>query len=375
MQSYPVELLQAMLEIYSPSGSEAQLANFLHKEMQANGMESRIDKAGNVVGVLGSDGPRVLLCGHMDTVPGRISARREGDLLYGRGAVDAKSSLAAMVAGATLAKERSAPPIQITVAAVVEEETSSKGIRAIMHDQPAYDLGVFGEPSGASNVIIGYKGSLKLHISFHTSGGHSASPWLSASSYEESSSFWVEFERRLLSNDAQSKFEALTGCVTNVVAGSPGNSVPANATMDIDVRIPPTMKSNDLVRKVTEFTAGYAAGHENVKIELRIDDQTEAFLGSTNSYALSTFKWAIRKVRGGQVALVKKTGTSDMNLFAETQNIPMFAYGPGESRLDHTEAEHIRISEYLASIEVYAQALSRFAESAQASQLLPTATK
>jgi LysW-gamma-L-lysine carboxypeptidase len=362
-----------MLETYSPSGSEAQLANFLHKEMKANGMESRIDNAGNVVGVLGSEGPRVLLCGHMDTVPGRIAVRRDGDLLYGRGAVDAKSALAAMIIGATLAKKRSALPIQITIAAVVEEETSSKGIRAIMHGQPRCDLAVFGEPSGVSNVIIGYKGSIKLHLSFHTAGGHSASPWLYASSYEESNSFWVEFERRLLSNDAQSKFEAVTGCVTNVIAGAPGNSVPANAAMDIDVRIPPTLKSNDLVRKVREFTAGFAAEHENVKIELRIDDETEAFLGSTNSYALSAFRWAIRKVRGGQVALVKKTGTSDMNLFAETQNIPMFAYGPGESRLDHTEAEHVRISEYLASIEVYAHALSRFAESAQASELLPAA--
>jgi LysW-gamma-L-lysine carboxypeptidase len=311
----------------------------------------------------------------MDTVPGRSPVRRDGDLLYGRGAVDAKSSLAAMIIGATLAKERCRLPIQITLAAVVEEETSSKGIRTIMHGQPGYDLAVFGEPSGQSNIIIGYKGSVKLHLSFHTPGGHSASPWLHASSYEASSSFWVEFKRQLLRNNAQSKFEAVTGCITNVLAGAPGNSIPANATMEIDIRIPPTVKSNDLVRKVRQFTAGYAADHENVKIELRIDDQTEAFLGSTNSYALSTFRWAIRKVRGGQVALVKKTGTSDMNLFAETQDIPMFAYGPGESRLDHTEAEHIRISEYLASIEVYAHALPRFAESAQASDLLPAAAR
>jgi LysW-gamma-L-lysine carboxypeptidase len=280
-----------------------------------------------------------------------------------------------MINGATLAKKRCALPIQITVAAVVEEEASSKGIRAIMQSQPRFDLAVFGEPSGVSSVIIGYKGSLKLHLSFHTTGGHSASPWLYASSYEESSSFWVEFERQLLRNNAQSKFEAVTGCVTSVLAGAPGNSVPANATMDIDIRIPPTLKSNELARKVSEFTAGYAADHENVKIEPRIDDQTEAFLASTNSSALSAFRWAIRKVRGGQVALVKKTGTSDMNLFAETQNIPMFAYGPGESRLDHTEAEHVRISEYLASIEVYANALSRLAENAQTSDLLPAAAK
>jgi LysW-gamma-L-lysine carboxypeptidase len=361
-----------MLETYSPSGSEAQLAKLLHEEMTSEGMDARTDKVGNVVGVLGNEGPRILLCGHMDTVPGLIQVRRDGDLLYGRGAVDAKSSLAAMIVGATLAKKRNALPIQITVAAVVEEETSSKGIRALMEGQPQYDYAVFGEPSGVSNLIVGYKGSLKLNASFHTDGGHSASPWLSTSGYEESCAFWAAFEREILSNNAQSKFEAVTGCVTNVAAGEPGNTVPANATLEIDVRTPPTLKTADLINQIKEFVARYTANRERVKIELRIGDQTEAFLGSTNSKALSSFRWAIRKVRGGQVALVKKTGTSDMNLFAERQNMPMFAYGPGESRLDHTEAEHVRISEYLASIEVYAHALPRLVEHNQDSESVRT---
>ena len=160
----------------------------------------------------------------------------------------------------------------------------------------------------------------------------------------------------------------MTGCVTGIEAGGLGNSIPANATLDIDVRTPPTLKTADLISQIKEFAAQYAANRERVKIEIRIDDQTEAFLGSTDSIALSSFRWAIRKVRGGQVALIKKTGTSDMNLFAENQNIPMFAYGPGESRLDHTEIEHVRISEYLTSIEVYANALSRLAEQAQNSK-------
>jgi LysW-gamma-L-lysine carboxypeptidase len=361
-----------MLESYSPSGSEAELANLLHEEMMSNDVDARIDRVGNVIGVLGNEGPRILLCGHMDTVPGRIQVRRDDDLLYGRGAVDAKSSLAAMIVGATLAKKRNALPIQITVAAVVEEETSSKGIRALIDGQPQYDYAVFGEPSGVSNLIVGYKGSLKLNAAFHTEGGHSASPWLSTSSYEESCAFWAAFEHEILSNNAQSKFEAVTGCVTNVAAGGPGNSVPANATLEIDVRTPPNQKMDDLISHIKEFVARYTANRERVKIEVRIEDQTEAFLGSTNSKALSSFRWAIRKVRGGQVALVKKTGTSDMNLFAENQNIPMFAYGPGESRLDHTQAEHVRISEYLTSIEVYSQALSRLVEHTQSSESLRT---
>jgi len=48
----------------------------------------------------------------------------------------------------------------------------------------------------------------------------------------------------------------------------------------------------------------------------------------------------------------------------------MFAYGPGDSRLDHTEAEHIKISEYLTSIEVYAQALTQYAEQTEKSESL-----
>ena len=87
------------------------------------------------------------------------------------------------------------------------------------------------------------------------------------------------------------------------------------------------------------------------------------------------FAQAIRKVQGGQVALLKKTGTSDINLFVQTQKIPMFAYGPGDSRLDHTETEHVRISEYLACIEVYAQALARLAERAEEARLALAAVK
>jgi LysW-gamma-L-lysine carboxypeptidase len=129
------------------------------------------------------------------------------------------------------------------------------------------------------------------------------------------------------------------------------------------------MKSNDLVGKIRDFTTQYAAARDDVKVEVAFEDLTEPFLNPTNSSELSAFRWAIRKVRGGQVALLKKTGTSDVNLFAQTHNAPMFAYGPGESRFDHTEVEHVRVSEYLASIEVYAYALQRLAERVQGSEL------
>ena len=106
MQDYPVSLLRRMLETYSPSGSEADLSRLLLEEMGTLGLNVRTDGAGNVIGEVGNDGPRILLCGHMDTVPGELPVCERDGFIYGRGAVDAKASLAAMIFGCMRATER-----------------------------------------------------------------------------------------------------------------------------------------------------------------------------------------------------------------------------------------------------------------------------
>jgi LysW-gamma-L-lysine carboxypeptidase len=288
-----------MLETYSPSGSEEQLADLLHDHFASHGFKTRIDQAGNVIGELGEGRPRVLLCGHMDTVPGEIVVRQESDLLYGRGAVDAKSSLAAMFVGSYLAKQRSTIPFHVTLAAVVEEETTSAGAKAIIDEGGAYDFAVFGEPSGVSNIVIGYKGSLRLEVTCLTAGGHSASPWLSKNSYEEAFGFWKSFENTFLENNSTSKFTGLTGCVTNAAAGETGNSIPSRATLELDIRIPPSMKPAELINRITEFARQYQSNREGVSVSLRFADQTGAYLGDEHSIFVAAFRWAIRKIMPG----------------------------------------------------------------------------
>jgi LysW-gamma-L-lysine carboxypeptidase len=50
-----------------------------------------------------------------------------------------------------------------------------------------------------------------------------------------------------------------------------------------------------------------------------------------------------------------------MNLLACRTRIPMIAYGPGDSRLDHTDQEEISFKDYSAAIEIYEEALKRLA--------------
>jgi LysW-gamma-L-lysine carboxypeptidase len=359
--NYRVELLQSMLGIYSPSGSESELAVFLLEQMSARGFKVREDCAGNVIGELGEEGPRILLCGHMDTVSGEIPVRIESDSLYGRGSVDAKSSLAAMIEGSSLAAERSQAPFRVTLAAVVEEETSGAGAKALISSGNSYDFAVFGEPSGVSNIVIGYKGSLQVYVTCTTKGGHSASPWLSKNSYEEAFKFWSTFKDTLIENCSTSKFSATTGCVTNATAGDTTNNIPSHATMVIDVRIPPHVKAAEMVARIEKLAEHYQKAHDDARFLIAVKDKTEAFLGSEDSDIVRAFRWAIRKTMGCQASFVKKTGTSDMNLFAESHAIPMIAYGPGDSTLDHTQHERVNISDYLRSIEVYSNAIQRIA--------------
>src|SRR5579864_5413607 len=91
-------LLAEMLRIPSVSGGEATLATWLCGALGDAGFDVAIDAVGNVVASWGDGDEVVALVGHMDTVPGHVAERCEGDVLYGRGAVDAKGPLAAAVA-------------------------------------------------------------------------------------------------------------------------------------------------------------------------------------------------------------------------------------------------------------------------------------
>jgi LysW-gamma-L-lysine carboxypeptidase len=336
--------------------------------MAANGFATRLDHAGNVLARIGDAGPRILLCGHLDTVPGETPVRVKAGAIYGRGAVDAKSSLAAMIVGSALASRLTAYPVQVDVAGVVEEETTGAGMNALAIRQDQYALAVFGEPSGVSNITIGYKGSLKLRITCRTPGGHSSSPWLSPNSIEEGIEFWRTIRTFVLTDGSSSRFSSITGSLTSIRAGNHSNTIPSECEMEVDIRVPPGTSPLKVSETIDNLRELYQQKREGVEIRTLVTSQTQPHLEDASSLGVRVFRSAIRNALGSDVVLVKKTGTSDMNSLAATHRIPMVAYGPGDSSLDHTEDEHVSFDEYLSSIEVYSRAVQRFASIMQGTQ-------
>jgi acetylornithine deacetylase/succinyl-diaminopimelate desuccinylase-like protein len=76
-----------------------------------------------------------------------------------------------------------------------------------------------------------------------------------------------------------------------------------------------------------------------------------AFQTTRTTPLARAFIQAIRST-GGQASFKHKTGTSDMNVVGPAWGENIVAYGPGDSRLDHTPQEHIHIAEYVQAIDV-----------------------
>ncbi len=95
-----VDLLTKLVSIPSPSTHEAKASAYLAGWLNANGFAAQVDAAGSAVGTKGSGPNEILLLGHIDTFPGEVPVKREGDILYGRGSVDAKGPLCTFAAAA-----------------------------------------------------------------------------------------------------------------------------------------------------------------------------------------------------------------------------------------------------------------------------------
>lgn len=344
----PKGLLLRCLNVYSPTAREGELAELLLGAMKELGYRDvRLDGAGNAIGETGRGGPSILLCGHMDTVPGMLPVRVEGDSVYGRGAADAKAPLCSLlVAGSRL----SDAPASVTFAAVTREESDSLGVRTLASSGKSFDFAVFGEPGGYQRITVGYRGRVGVHVKIETGGGHAGSPWAHSSAFDEFNSLL-----KLLRDYASAHtvpgdhFRSLSVTPTIVRAGEYHNVVPASCEATIDVRVPPGMSARKVASEVEEIVRNGSS--EGATVSVSFDSTTEPYEADPNSALVRSFQRSIIAA-GGKPSLIRKTGTGDMNDIAAAKGVQCVTYGPGDSSTSHTDGERVSVSDYMKSIEV-----------------------
>jgi LysW-gamma-L-lysine carboxypeptidase len=140
-------------------------------------------------------------------------------------------------------------------------------------------------------------------------------------------------------------FEQLTPSLRSICSSSDG--LTEQVSMTLGFRLP-------LAFDVDEFQATLLSLGPGAEQSFR--GREVAYRASKNTPLVRAFLRAIRE-QGERPAFQVKSGTSDMNVVGPVWRCPILAYGPGDSRLDHTPHEHINLREYHRAISVLTSVL------------------
>ena len=345
--------LVQLVDTYSPTGKESQAVSLFNSYLRkcgATGIET--DIAGNGLGEFEGDGMSVILCGHIDTVPGKIPVKIKDGIVYGRGAVDAKSSLISLLYGAMIAKE-SGFKGSLKVIAAVGEEGTGKGILEVIRTQAKPDYAIFGEPSGVDGITLGYRGRLLIDIEFRAEPIHASAPWMGGSSVDAAITAWSRI-RELYSGNTE--FTKASVALTGIHGGGSNNKTPPKSKITIDARYPPTVIRDSILREIAQVCDSL---NLPVPPVIKIRSEVSPYVSSAKSPLAMAFRSAVFGKTGSNAKLIFKSGSGDMNILGNAWNIPMITYGPGNTNLSHTNHEHINIGDVQKSAEIVSEALLR----------------
>ncbi|MFP9190615.1 [LysW]-lysine hydrolase [Natrialbaceae archaeon A-CW1-1] len=335
------DLLIDLVSTPSPSWEEAAAAEVLVAFFDEHDREVWVDDVGNVRAPADD---AVLLTSHVDTVPGEIPVRVETvdtddevanageDVLWGRGSVDATGPLAAMAVAAVNAG--------VSFVGVAGEETDSRGARHLVTDRDVPEAVVNGEPSGVDGITLGYRGFLAGTYVATSESGHTSRPEPNA--IQQAIRWWSAVEDAFDEEDYEPVFEQVTAKPVSLEGGTSDDGLSVEATLEAQLRIPPNLDA-DSVRETAE--AALEVGTISWK------EPIPPVMESPRTTVARAFRVAIRD-QGGKPRLLRKTGTSDMNIYASAWDCPMVTYGPGNSALDHAPDERLSLSAFERSIGI-----------------------
>ncbi len=333
----PVDLTAALVDVPSVSGTEEPLADLVAQALTALPHLQVVRDGNNVVArtSYGRD-RRVLLAGHLDTVPiaDNLPSRRDGDRLYGCGTSDMKAGDAVLLhLAATLVE----PAYDLTFVLYDNEEVEAdkNGLKRLVEtrrDLLEADLAVLMEPT-SGQVEAGCQGTLRVRVTVPGRRAHSARGWLGENAVHAAAPLLtrlVSYAPRDVEIDGCTYREGLNAVRIN--GGVAGNVIPDVCTVLVNFRFAPDRSVAQAEQHVREVLAGYA-------VEL-----TDAAPGALPGLSAPAAAHFVEAVGGAPVA---KYGWTDVARFAAL-GIPAVNYGPGDPNLAHTREEHVEVARITA---------------------------
>jgi len=353
-----LSLTAELVDIPSLSHEEASIADHV-QGLLASAPHLEVTRIGNNVvartpPATGGERPmRLLLAGHLDTVPANGNDRADvvGDICHGLGAADMKGGLTVMIEAL---RRVTAPAVDVTFVAYVCEEVEQRysGLREIDGAAPELlvaDAVVLGEPT-SSIVEAGCQGALRIGVEIRGERAHTARPWMGVNAIHRLSdvlSAVAAYEARRPLIDGCEYREALQAVA--VSGGVASNVVPDSARLVLNHRFAPDRTGDeafDAIRALVEPELDESLG-DSILLE-------SAVLAAPPSLGHPLLA---RLVASSGAAPKAKLGWTDVSFFA-ARGVPAANFGPGDPTLAHSAGECVERADLYKAYSVLCDLLS-----------------
>jgi len=343
-----------------PGEGERAVADKIEKLLREAGFDVReqevINGRYNVIGILGGSkkGRRLLFNGHMDTVdvkgmtenPFSATIDEQG-FLHGRGSVDMKGGLAAMLATAeSLARETELNG-ELIVAAVVDEEYLGRGTQELVKQISATG-GIVGEPT-ALKVGIAHKGFAWYTVNIKGKAAHGSSPENGIDAIAEACKFINEIYSIKFKNEHPLLGKPVIH-TSMINGGSEWSTIPGSCTVWVERRTLPGETDADVLNEALEIVQKIKRTDERFNAEIKLWKFFPPMEISRNDEIV---KMLVNSLDGFVeleiVGLPYWTDAATMN----AAGIPTVVFGPGNISFAHSDAEKVNINEVHTASLIY----------------------
>lgn len=349
------------------------LRDFLRRhEINANFQEAVTGRP-NVVAILGAsqdvssagsmathERPALAILAHLDTVGAGnmvdpFKPRERDGRLYGRGALDIKSGVAAMCAAAiSIVRERKTFLRPLLLAAVVDEECDSAGTQALLKEYVA-DAAIVLEPTDLK-LVVAHKGYAWYEITTHGRAAHGSLPAEGRDAIRFMGRVLVELEKveRLLSARASHPLLGRASLHASLISGGQElSSYPAECRLQLECRTLPGQSELETEAELRRSITSLHRADPDCDITLRLLGSRPPYEISPDAAIACSASLAIREVTGRSAEISGMAAWTDTALLAAA-GIPGVVFGPSGRGL-HGAEEYVE----LESIRVCAEILER----------------
>jgi succinyl-diaminopimelate desuccinylase len=335
---------------------EISAAHVVAEAARHGGIECHVDNWGgnraNFLGRLRSTGerPAILFLAHLDVVGADEKAWKtppfegveQGGRIYGRGAVDMKGGIVAIVeAMRRVAATNARLKGDVYLAGVGGEETDSAGIeRFVSH---IADLGklsgvVVCEPTGLK-MVTAHRGMLWVKITTFGKCAHGSMPHLGINAIESMLAVLERVQKMDAGPVKHPRLGSGTISINRIQAGTATNIIPDSCSAEVDVRVVPSQTTAATFERFKQLLSEMESGSPRFRAKLDILKRAEAL----ETDDTCDFVRQLCKATG--IADTMTVGFTTDGPWLAPLGVPITVFGPGDPELCHKADEYIEVNE------------------------------